>query len=141
MIEAGRRGLRPNGVRQCEHGQRQRQHDGTALAGQGAPWRDGVVGQIINIGSNFEISIGDTAKTIADLMGVDIAIETDEQRLRPENSEVERLWASNDKACELLKWRPEYDGRDGFRRGLVKTIEWFRDPVQMARYKAGIYNI
>ena len=56
------------------------------------------IGEVVNIGSNFEISIGDTARAIAGVMGVDIEIETDEQRLRPENSEVERLWASNDKA-------------------------------------------
>lgn len=102
---------------------------------------DSAVGQVINLGSNFEISIGDTAKIIAELMGVDVTIETEAQRLRPETSEVERLWAANDKARELLKWQPEYRGREGFRHGLAKTIEWFRDPTQLARYKAGIYNI
>lgn len=61
-------------------------------------------GQVINIGSNYEISIGDTVKVIAEVMGVDIEIETDEQRLRPDKSEVERLEAPNAKAKQLLNW-------------------------------------
>lgn len=99
------------------------------------------VGEVINVGSNFEISIGDTASLIAELMGVDIEIATDEQRLRPEKSEVERLWAANAKARELLGWQPGYAGRDGFARGLRQTIEWFRDPANLAAYKTGIYNV
>ena len=98
-------------------------------------------GQVINIGSNFEISIGDTARAIAEIMGVDIEIATDQQRLRPEKSEVERLWAANDKARELLSWSPEYSGRQGFQRGLSKTVEWFSNPVQLANYKSSIYNL
>ena len=99
------------------------------------------VGEVINIGSNFEISIGDTVRTIAGLMGADLNIIKDEKRLRPEKSEVERLWANNDKARELLGWQPEYGGLDGFRRGLVQTIEWFNDPNNLASYKADIYNL
>ena len=83
------------------------------------------IGEVINIGSNFEISIGDTARTIAEVMGVEIEIVTDEQRLRPEKSEVERLWAANGKARELLGWQPQYGGLDGFRRGLAETVAWF----------------
>lgn len=99
------------------------------------------VGEIINIGSNFEISIGDTARTIAEVMGVEIEILTDEQRLRPEKSEVERLWASNAKAGELLKWHPKYGGLDGFQRGLIETVDWFKNPSNLASYKPEIYNI
>ncbi|MEO0030550.1 MAG: hypothetical protein RIS94_308 [Pseudomonadota bacterium] len=102
---------------------------------------DASVGQVINIGSNFEISIGETAKTIARLMGRDVAILQDEQRLRPAGSEVERLWASNEKALELTGWAPQFGGRDGFERGLARTIEWFSDEGNLARYKADIYNI
>lgn len=98
-------------------------------------------GEVINLGSNFEVSIGDTVRTIAEVMGVDIEIVTDEQRLRPEASEVERLWASNAKAKALLGWSPSYGGLDGFRRGLGQTIEWFRDPANLARYKPDIYNL
>jgi dTDP-glucose 4,6-dehydratase len=98
-------------------------------------------GEVINLGSNFEISIGDTAHAIAEAMGTSIEIITDEQRLRPEKSEVERLWACNAKASELLGWQPKFGGRDGFLRGLTETIAWFREPANLAAYKADIYNV
>lgn len=99
------------------------------------------IGEVINIGSNYEISIGDTAKMIAELMGKEIMIETDDERIRPEKSEVERLWAANEKAKRLLGWSPHYEGKEGLRRGLIETIEWFTDPQNLRMYKAGIYNI
>ena len=99
------------------------------------------LGEVFNLGSNFEISIGDTALAIAEAMGTSIDIVTDEQRLRPEKSEVERLWASNTKARELLGWQPQYGSREGFLRGLTETIEWFREPANLSAYKADIYNI
>ncbi len=99
------------------------------------------IGEVINLGSNFEISISDTAHTIAEVMGAEIEILTDEQRLRPEKSEVERLWASNDKARDLLGWQPRYGGLDGFRRGLAETVAWFSDSSRMALYKPDIYNL
>ena len=74
-------------------------------------------------------------------MGTSIEIITDEQRLRPEKSEVERLWASNTKARELLDWQPQYGSREGFLRGLTETIAWFREPANLSAYKADIYNI
>jgi NAD dependent epimerase/dehydratase len=99
------------------------------------------IGEVINLGSNFEISIGDTAHAIAEAMGTSIEIITDEERLRPEKSEVERLWASNTKARELLDWQPKYGSREGFLRGLTETIAWFREPVNLSAYKADIYNL
>ncbi len=99
------------------------------------------LGEVINIGSNFEISVGDTVQLIAEAMGAEVEILTDEARLRPENSEVERLWASNAKAQQLLGWQPAYGGRDGFRRGLELTAEWFRRPENLRAYKADIYNL
>jgi dTDP-glucose 4,6-dehydratase len=102
---------------------------------------DKSVGEVINIGSNFEISIGDTARLIAEIMGVDIEIETDEVRLRPEKSEVDRLWASNAKAKNLTKWEPVYGGREGFKRGLEETIAWFTNPENLKHYKVDIYNV
>ena len=102
---------------------------------------DRAIGEVINIGSNFEVAIGVTAQTIAELMGVEIDITTDEQRLRPEKSEVERLWASNDRARELLSWSPAYGGVDGLRRGLQKTIDWFTVPGNLATYKSDTYNL
>ncbi len=99
------------------------------------------VGEVINLGSNFEISIGDTALAIAQAMGVEITIETDDVRLRPEKSEVERLWAANDKARELLGWQPAYAGHEGLVRGLAHTVDWFRDPSHLAGYKSHLYNV
>lgn len=102
---------------------------------------DASVGEVINIGSNFEVSIKDSAQLLAELMGAEIELTVDAQRLRPAKSEVERLWASNAKAAELTGWRPEYAGLSGFRRGLEETIAWFRDPANLAKYKANTYAI
>ncbi|WP_238920467.1 NAD-dependent 4,6-dehydratase LegB [Achromobacter xylosoxidans] len=101
----------------------------------------GGLGEVVNFGSNFEISIGDTAKLIAEVMGEEIEVITDEARLRPENSEVERLWAANAKAKAPFNWEPTYAGRNGFKRGLEETAQWFKDPANLAAYKADRYNI
>ena len=102
---------------------------------------DKTAGEVINIGSNYEISIGDTVKLIAELMNAEIVIDTDAQRIRPENSEVERLWAENAKAKKLTGWEPAYGQRTGFKRGLQETIDWFINPDNLRRYKPGEYNI
>ena len=86
------------------------------------------IGEVINIGSNFEISIGDTAHAIAEVMGAEIEIVCDEQRLRPEKSEVERLWAANDKARECSTGGRNMPACDGFRRGLEETVRLVRQP-------------
>jgi dTDP-glucose 4,6-dehydratase len=99
------------------------------------------MGEVINFGSNFEVSIGDTAQLIAEVMDADIEILTDEVRFRPENSEVNRLWADNSKAKQLLGWEPAYGGREGFKRGLTETAAWFRDSANLAGYKSDRYNI
>lgn len=99
------------------------------------------LGEVINIGSNYEISIGETAELIAEVMGKNITIETEDQRLRPEKSEVERLWADNQKAKDLLNWKPQYGDKEGFRRGLQETIEWFTNPRYLKQYKTDVYNI
>ncbi|BBB91699.1 MAG TPA: NAD-dependent 4,6-dehydratase LegB [Methylomusa anaerophila] len=102
---------------------------------------DQAIGEIINIGSNYEISVGEVAALISQIMGVNMTIETDNQRLRPEKSEVERLWADNAKARTLLGWEPVYGGKEGLKRGLKETVEWFTDPNNLNSYKAGVYNI
>ena len=99
------------------------------------------IGEVVNLGSGFEISIGDTAKLIADLMDKDVAISLDNERLRPKESEVERLFASNLKAKELFGWEPKYSGLEGFKTGLKETIEWFKTPENVKFYKPNIYNI
>ena len=102
---------------------------------------DAIVGQTINLGSGFEISIKETAETIAKLMNTKLELVDDEQRVRPENSEVERLHASIEKAKTLLGWQPELKGLAGFETGLKKTIEWFSNPKNLSRYKADRYNL
>ena len=99
------------------------------------------LGETVNLGSNFEISVGDTAQLIAEAMGVEIEIISDEVRFRPENSEVERLWADNTKAGHLFGWHPIYSGREGFKQGLFETAEWFVRPSNLSSYKADTYNI
>lgn len=102
---------------------------------------DAAVGQVINIGSNFEISIGAAVGLIAELMNVPVTIETQAERLRPAKSEVERLWADNSRARELLGWTPQFGGHEGFARGLRQTIDWFTRAENLATYKSDIYNI
>ncbi|KWX73797.1 NAD-dependent dehydratase [Paenibacillus riograndensis] len=99
------------------------------------------LGEVINIGSNFEVSIQETAETISEVMGREIRITSDEVRLRPEKSEVERLWADNSKAKRLLNWEPRFGGKEGFRQGLRETIEWFSNPANLSQYKADQYNL
>jgi NAD dependent epimerase/dehydratase len=102
---------------------------------------DAAVGQVLNVGSNYEISVGDTARLIAELMGREVEFTSDEQRMRPAGSEVERLWADNSLVRELTGWTPQYPGIEGLRRGLQETIAWFGNPDNLRRYKAGLYNI
>lgn len=98
-------------------------------------------GEVINLGSGFEISIGDTAELIAKAMGKSLDISEDQERFRPERSEVDRLWAENGKAKALLGWTPEHSGLEGFKLGLGKTVEWFSNPDNLRLYKPGIYNL
>jgi len=102
---------------------------------------DTALGQVINAASNFEISIGATAALIAEVMNVELTIRTDEQRLRPEGSEVNRLFGDNSRLRALTGWQPAYGGLDGFRRGLALTAEWFSYPANLARYRPGSYAV
>ena len=106
-----------------------------------AAMSDAIVGQTVNLGSGFEISIQETAETIAKLMNVELKLANDEQRVRPESSEVERLHASIQKAKEVLGWQPQLKGLEGFKAGLKQTIDWFSNPTNLARYKADRYNL
>ena len=99
------------------------------------------LGEVVNFGNNFEISISDVAALIAEKMNVKIDIASDTERMRPVNSEVERLWADNSKVKELFGWSPKYAGRDGLARGLLETINWFTQPENLQRYKSDIFNI
>ena len=95
------------------------------------------IGETINIGSNFEISIGETLNMIKELMQSNIELITDEQRIRPEKSEVFRLWCDNSKIENLTGFKPQVD----IRKGLQKTIEWITKPEHLKEYKSEIYNV
>ena len=99
------------------------------------------LGETFNLGSNFEISIGDTALLIAEQMGARIEIMTDDARIRPAGSEVQRLLADNCKARSMLDWEPQFAGVNGFKRGLRETIDWFAQPENIQKYRSDIYNI
>jgi nucleoside-diphosphate-sugar epimerase len=99
------------------------------------------LGQVINLGSGFEVSIAQTVQMIAEVMGVTTEVLTQEERVRPPLSEVDRLWADTSKAKELLGWQPSYGGIAGFRRGLEETISWFSEPENLARYNPDVYNV
>lgn len=95
------------------------------------------VGEVVNIGSGSEISVGDTVRLIAELMGVEADIAQDAQRLRPEKSEVFRLCCDNTKIAQLTDFRSAVP----LREGLSRTIAWFQNPDNLRRYKTGIYNV
>jgi NAD dependent epimerase/dehydratase len=98
---------------------------------------DKTLGKEINLSSNYEISIGDTLNLIKKLMDSDVEFITDEQRLRPEKSEVFRLWGDNSLIKELTDFEPQYS----LEEGLIKTIEWFSNPENLKKYKIDIYNV
>ncbi len=95
------------------------------------------IGEEVNIATNSEISIGDLAQKIIDLINPEAKIKTDEIRLRPEKSEVERLFGSNEKIQKLTNWKPEWN----LESGLTETIAWFSDEINLKKYKSDIYNI
>lgn len=95
------------------------------------------IGKVVNIGSNYEISIGDTLNLIKKIMNSDVKFIVDEQRIRPEKSEVNRLWCDNTLINKLTNFKPLYD----IESGLTRTIEWFLDPENLKKYKPGIYNV
>ena len=99
------------------------------------------VGEVINLGSNFEISIQDIASLIGEIMNQEIKVIDSDERIRPENSEVNRLWADNSKAIELLSWKPEYASLNGLKRGIEETVNWFKKPNNLNLYKSEIYNV
>ena len=100
-----------------------------------------IIGKTINLGTNFEISIASLVQMIAKIMYADIKVIADAKRVRPKNSEVERLWSDNTLAKKLLEWKPQFSDTEGLRKGLEKTITWFLDPTNQKMYKPGIYNL
>lgn len=97
---------------------------------------DEAIGQEINIATQSEISVGDLAQSLISQINPSAVIRSTEERTRPKNSEVERLFGSNEKIKALTGWAPKWD----LQSGLKDTIEWFRDPKNLAGYKTDIYN-
>lgn len=102
---------------------------------------DNAYGEVINFGSNFEISIEDTANLIAEIMQEEVIITSDSERIRPQKSEVERLFADNSKGIKLLNWKPKFSGENGFKKGLTKTVDWFNNKDNLSKYKTDEYNL
>tara|TARA_B100000795_G_C22803861_1_gene443556 strand:+ start:137 stop:1132 length:996 start_codon:yes stop_codon:yes gene_type:complete len=98
------------------------------------------IGEIINIGSGFEISIKELVIKIAKLMGKKFILKSENSRIRPKDSEVKRLFASTKKAKKILKWKPKFSKKIGFEKGLLKTIDWFSDSKNIKLYKTDIFN-
>jgi NAD dependent epimerase/dehydratase len=98
---------------------------------------DQTIGEIINIGSNFEISINDTFELIKKIMNSDVQFEVDPQRIRPQKSEVSRLWCDNSKIEQLTGFKPQFS----IESGLTKTIEWFSEKSNLNHYKTNLYNV
>lgn len=96
----------------------------------------GIEGRDVNIATGTEISMADIVKTIAEVMAADIEIVTDAERLRPANSEVNRLCGDNSLITSLTDWRPRFSFAEGIRR----TVDWFVKPENLAKYKPDIYN-
>jgi len=100
-----------------------------------------VIGKVVNSASNFEISIGKAASIIIEVMNSNAELVKDKQRLRPKNSEVERLYGDNSLLRSLTSWMPEYGGQDGFKRGISKSVDWISEPKNLARYNADEYTV
>ena len=98
---------------------------------------DESIGQTVNIGSNFEISIGDTLNLIKELMNSDVEFIVDNERIRPGKSEVFRLWCDNSKIEELTGFKPKIN----IREGLQRTIDWITQPENLKNYKSEIYTV
>jgi len=101
---------------------------------------DDGIGEVFNFGSGHEVSIGDTAVAIASTMGLAIDLEIDESRVRPKNSEVERLSVDVSKFSTTFGWSPSFAGAEGFLRGLNETVQWFSNPDNLSKYKTSRYN-
>ena len=98
---------------------------------------DSLFGEITNIGMKAEISIGDLAKLIADIMEIDLSIRSSDERVRPQNSEVERLFCDNAKLLKHTSWKPNYT----LKQGISEVIEWMNNPENLNYYKSDKYNV
>ena len=99
------------------------------------------IGKVVNCASKYEISIKDLVALIADIMKANIKIVSEEERFRPELSEVDRLFGDNALLKRLTNWEPSYSGRKGLIKGLTKTIDWFSDSKNLQNYNYNKYVV
>ena len=98
---------------------------------------DSAIGQVVNIGSNYEVSVGEVFDRIKKIMKSDVVFSVEQQRIRPEKSEVQRLWCDNTKIRDLTDFKVDYN----LEEGLQLTIDWFMKPENLRKYKTEIYNV
>lgn len=113
----------------------------TALGFQEIAESQGGLGEVFNMGSGFEISMAEVVDMVAEISGKAVSVVEDPDRVRPANSEVERLWSDSTKIGTTFQWEPEHSGRDGLYRGLEKTFEWFRSNYRSAGYDPSSYVV
>ncbi len=99
--------------------------------------KEKTIGEVVNIGSNFEVSIGQTFELIKKTLSVEAEAVQDDERIRPEKSEVNRLWCNNEKIHHLTGFAPKYS----FEQGLTETIKWYRQPENLIKFKTDVYNV
>jgi dTDP-glucose 4,6-dehydratase len=99
------------------------------------------IGEVLNFGTGYEVSVGETVRLIAEIMGVEVEVRSVDERIRPDASEVERLVADPSKAMTMTGWRPTLSGREGLTAGLRETVDWFSEPGNLARYRVGEYVV
>lgn len=100
-----------------------------------------MLGQVVNLGSGFEVSISETIELVGEILGVTPDVTTESERERPEHSEVNRLFADNSKFIELSGWKPEYAGKDGFKRALETVVEWYKRPENLQHFDHSKYTV
>ena len=99
------------------------------------------IGEVVNLGSNFEVTIEETFNLIKGIFKSDVELVTSQKRIRPKNSEVERLLSCNLKAKKLMSWEPKFGDIDGFQKGLKETIDWFSEKDNLRFYEKDNYVI
>ena len=98
---------------------------------------ESLFGEVTNIGMKAEISIGDLVESIAKKMNVKLTIKSTDERIRPENSEVERLFCDNTKLLKHTSWKPNYT----LKQGIGEVIEWMKKPENLNYFKSDKYNV
>lgn len=100
-----------------------------------------LLGQVVNLGSGFEVTIGETIDLVGEILGKTPEVITEQERQRPEKSEVNRLFSDNSKSADIMNWKPEYAGKEGFKRALAKAVEWYSQPDNLKHFDHSVYTV